>query len=180
MSLAILEPAEAEIPQGNPNRSRGDSIWAKAIPGRLRKGAPEVIKVGTAQARWKDTDDGPIAARISMIIRALGLRKRGSGYARVFGRCRTNVNRYRRRECRPKTAFIVRLHRLEEIYAEEIARMRQAEIVYGGFKKIPAEVLDTLWRLANKGIGENRAAVARGLVPRDRNRNPQADSMDIA
>lgn len=106
----------------------------------------------SCKGKWLECPGDHIGARGEMIIKALGLRKRGPDFPRVFGMNFYSLWRYRRRMSRPPVAFIVRIHRLEEIYAKEIQRMREAEAAYGGFKKIPTEVLESLWRRANKGI----------------------------
>lgn len=104
------------------------------------------------KAWWQDSTPPGLAERIALVIKALGLRRRSNDYPRVFGLKINAIWKYRRGISRPKVRFIVRLHRLEEIYAQEIKRMREAELAYGGFKKIPTEVLESLWARANKGI----------------------------
>lgn len=107
---------------------------------------------GSWKGNWQDSTQSGLAERIALVIKALGLRRWSNDYPRVFGLKINTLWRYRRGMRRPRVKFIVRLHRLEEIYAQEIKRMREAEAAYGGFKKIPTEVLESLWARANRGI----------------------------
>ena len=88
--------------------------------------------------------------RIDALISACGWKQKD--WQRYFGKHFTTITKYRYWKGRPKVKFIVRLWRLEDLYAEELKAFAEGRIINRGRKRIDLRSPEEKPREITQGI----------------------------